>query len=162
MDKFQRLAVIFGLSLLLLACSGGSPDSKAGAAAFQKMGVDDLDAFLIENTGKPTMLLFWTTWCPSCKKVIPEMVKLSQSHGEKANILSVSLDESAEALATYLEKKPLDMPVYLGDQALARKFNVEAIPTLALFDKNGKLVFARPGAFPYEMLQGMAEKLIGQ
>lgn len=166
MNNFQRLAVILCLSLILLACSGGSTDSEAEpvsvGGAYPKMGVAELDTYLAENTGKPAMLLFWTTWCPSCKQEIPELEQLNKTYGDKVNILAISLDEDVAALDAFFADKKIELPVYIGDQAIARKFEVEAIPTLALIDKNGKLIFAKPGVFPYAMLQRMADKLLGQ
>ncbi len=166
MKNLQRIAVILVFSLFLIACSGGSSEPEASSAAndgsYPKMGVAELDAFLVENPGKPTIVLFWTTWCPSCKEEIPEMEKLNKSHGDKINILAVSLDEKVEALDAFFAKQKVDLPVYMGDQAIAQKYEVEAIPTLAFFDKTGKLTFAKAGAFPYAMLQAMAEKMIGQ
>jgi len=154
---------------LLLACGDGgsqtaesSPSGENAPGVYPAMGVADLDQFLAENKGKPTMLLFWTTWCPSCKEELPELEALRASHGDKVNVITVSLDESVAALDAYFSKKKLDLPVYHGDEAIARKFGVEAIPTLVMFDKNGKKIFGKPGIFPHAMLVKMAEKLASQ
>ncbi len=175
MNNFRRLIVIVGISLLLLACSGGSdPESEAKSSSgssssasavpdgYPFMGVAELDAYLAENSGKPTMVLFWTTWCPSCKEEMPEMEKLRKSHGDKLNVITISLDEQKSALEAYFSKNKLDLPVYHGDEAIARKFEIQAIPTLVIFDKDGTQTFAKAGIFPHSMLESMADKLIGQ
>ena len=126
------------------------------------MDVTGLDTYLAENSGKPTVVLFWTTWCPSCKQEIPEMELLNRSHGDRMNIITISLDENVAALDKFFEKGKLDLPVYVGDQALAEKFNVSAIPTLVIFNKEGEMTFSQPGVFPHSMLTAMANKLIGQ
>lgn len=165
MNKIWLMACTVLLSLLLLAC-GGNDESKAGAgakssgsAAYQTMGDADLDAYLKANAGKPTLMIFWATWCPSCKQALPEMEGLAASRGDKANVIAVSLDEKPEALDAYLEKHPLQLPVFLGDRALAVRFGIEAIPTLVIFDKKGKQIFAKPGAFPLPMLQKVVDDL---
>lgn len=169
MNNFRRFAVIIMICALLMACgedasqsSGGSTSGTAVAGEYPPMGVKELDEFLAKNKGTPTMLLFWTTWCPSCKEELPELEALKASHGNMVNVITVSLDENIAALDTFLGKKKLDLPVYHGDEAIARKFGVEAIPTLVMFDKNGKMIFGKPGVFPHSMLEKMAEKLASQ
>ena len=165
MKKIWLMSWLVVLSMLLLAC-GGNDESKAGAgvksgggSTIASLGDADLDAYLKANAGKPTLMIFWATWCPSCKQALPEMEALAMSHGDKANIVAVSLDENPAALEAYLEKNPLQMPVFLGDQKLAARFRIEAIPTLVIFDKTGKQVFAKPGAFPLAMLQKVVDDL---
>jgi thiol-disulfide isomerase/thioredoxin len=174
----KKLWLIFALALGLLAltaCSGESAeDAKTGGAAMAPaheqaapassgqipvMGEADLDKYLQTNAGKPTMLFFWASWCPSCKQQIPELEKLRQNKGGQVNIVALSVDESADALDRYLNDHPMDVPVYRDDQSLARRFKVEAIPTLVIFDKTGKQIFAQPGVFPGSMLGAMADKL---
>lgn len=175
MMKFWRFAALLIIMALLVACSNDSTpeaETEANAAVesgsaggdsnFPFMGVAELDRYLAHNTGKPTMVLFWTTWCPSCKQEIPEMEQLNKSHGDKMNIITISLDENMAALDAFFKKGRLDLPVYIGDQAIAEKFNVSAIPTLVIFDKNGKMTFSQPGVFPHSMLMSMVEKMTRQ
>lgn len=175
MKNFQRLAAILLLSLGLLACSGGDTAKSEGATSageksvqvnsgdpFPFMGVAELESFLKTNSDKPTMLMFWTTWCPSCKEAFPDLDKLAATHGDIVNVISISLDDKKEALTSYFKGKEPSVPVYFGDQALAAKFDVQAIPTMVFFNKSGEAVFARPGAFPYDMLAGLAKKLASE
>ena len=165
MKKIWQMSGLVVLSLLLLAC-GGNDESTAGTnggsgsdLTIASLGDADLDAYLKANEGKPTLMIFWATWCPSCKKALPEMEALAMSRGDQANIVAVSLDEKPADLEAYLEKHPLQMPVFLGDQKLAARFAIEAIPTLVIFDKTGKPVFAKAGAFPLGMLQKVVDDL---
>jgi thiol-disulfide isomerase/thioredoxin len=174
----KKLWLIIALALGLLAltaCSGESGnDAKTGGAAmapshetaassstgsYPFLGVAELDQYLKTNAGKPTMLFFWATWCPSCKQQIPELEELQKAKGGQVNLIALSVDESEDALTRYMAKHPMDVPVYWGSQDLARKFRVEAIPTLVIFDKTGKQIFAQAGVFPASMLGAMADKL---
>ncbi|MBI9079580.1 MAG: TlpA family protein disulfide reductase [Pseudodesulfovibrio sp.] len=173
MIKSWRLCSLLIIMVLLVACSSGSApeaeteserESQAGSTIessdFPFMGVAELDRFLADNNEKPTMVLFWTTWCPSCKQQIPEMEQLNKSHGEKMNIITISLDENVAALASFFKKGRLDLPVYIGNDVIAERFEVSAIPTLVIFDKQGKQTFSKAGIFPHSMLKAMADNLI--
>lgn len=167
MQKIRRVAAFFLVLLLLVGCSGESDSqadaqSSGGAAVaaegFPFMGQAELEAFLEQNAGKPTMVMVWATWCPSCKQAIPELAKLYRSHGDKANIFTLAMDDKVEALEKYYSDKEPELPVYHGDQALAREFGVQAIPTLVIFNAAGERVFTQPGVFPHDMLKAMLEK----
>lgn len=168
MKSIQRIAVILLLSLGLLACSGGTDEAgsskgtASGTGAFPAMGVAELDDFLKANTGTPTIAMVWTTWCPSCKQALPELEALNKSHGDQVSVMAISVDESSEALEEYFADKALDLPVYHGDEALARKFGIQAIPTMLIFDKNGQLVMNEAGVFPHSMLTAMVNKLVAK
>ncbi len=168
MNNFQRLAAIMLLSMVLLACSDGTTaDSGAkgasgATAGFPTMGLAELDKYLADNKGKPTMLMFWTTWCPSCKEYFPKMEQLAQNNGDLVNVITISLDEKRDALTKFFKNGQPGVPVYLGDSAVAARFGVEAIPTMVFFNKAGEPVFARPGGFPYDMLLGFAQKLAAE
>lgn len=164
MNMLRQIAVVVFMSVILIACSGGSQADGEGNGSipegFPKMGTVELDNYLAANKGKPTALMFWTTWCPSCKQAIPEMEKLAKSHGDSMNVITVSLDDKASALERYYANKERVLPVYLGNESLAQRFGVQAIPTLVLFDTEGNSVFAKPGVFPHEMLTRMADKMV--
>jgi len=173
--KKMWFIMVLALGLLALtACSSESgDDAKTGGAAmapshataasadgsFPFLGVAELDQYLETNAGRPTMLFFWATWCPSCKQQIPELETLQKDKGGQVNLVALSVDESQGALERYMGKHPMDVPVYWGSQDLARKFKVEAIPTLVIFDKTGKQIFSQAGVFPGSMLGAMVDKL---
>ena len=166
MKRMRLAAFVLLMTVLLVAC-GGQDDSKAGNAKARKADASDyqvldsagLDAWLKANTGKPTLMIFWATWCPACKQALPEMEGLAKSRGDKANIVAVSLDEDPGALHTYLGQHPMQMPAFLGKRELAERFGIESIPTLVIFDKLGNQIFGKPGAFPQAMLEKVVDDL---
>ncbi|BDQ38150.1 hypothetical protein SYK_25100 [Pseudodesulfovibrio nedwellii] len=178
MNIFRRIIVVLALSLALVACSNESgteantgqaeeaaaPElmAKPSTGKYPYMGVAELDKYLADNTGKPTMLFFWATWCPSCKQEIPELEQLNTTHGDSVNIIALSVDERVEDLDRFFSKGDINLPVYWGDQAIAAKYKVEAIPTMVIFDKSGKQIFAQAGVFPHSMLVAMVKKLTEQ
>ncbi|WP_419785764.1 TlpA family protein disulfide reductase [Pseudodesulfovibrio sp.] len=166
MKQMRLMGFALCLVLLLMACSGGGEssagdDNKATAApsGIQSMDSAGLDAYLKAHTGKPTLLIFWATWCPSCKQALPEMEGLAVSRKGKANVVGVSLDEAPGQLEAYMKNHPMKMEVFSGGRSLAERFGVEAIPTLVIFDKLGNQIFGKPGTFPQSMLEKVVDDL---
>lgn len=101
--------------------------------------------------GKPVFLNYWATWCPPCRKEIPDIIELAKEYGDKVAFIGVALENESSALAAqklvagYVEKNNINYLNLVGGNAhindMASLFGtVEAIPTTFIFNKNGKLV----------------------
>ncbi len=91
--------------------------------------------------GRVVLLNFWATWCPPCRKEMPDMEKLYQRFAAKGlTVLAVS-DEERDTVAGFLQKQHYTFPVLLDPgRKVHAAFNVEGIPKSFLFDRGGKLV----------------------
>lgn len=179
MHTLRHISLIALLMLALVACSDNAgstgdsaqtPELKASAPAQADeepgdvpfLDAEGLKKFVTDNGGKPSIVVIWTTWCPSCKEQMPELEALHASHGDKVNVIALSLDENKAALDKYLADKAPALPVYWGDETIASEHGVEAIPTLLIFDKQGRKIFGQAGVFPSSMLGAMADKLANE
>lgn len=58
--------------------------------------------------GQVTIVEFWATWCPPCKKSIPHLTSLQKKYGDKLAIVGVSIweeiDPIEEGKGTYLQR----------------------------------------------------------
>jgi len=58
---------------------------------------------LSEFKGKPTILVFWASWCPHCRKEMPQLKGLYNQEGGDIQIIAMSMDKEMEKLKKYLE-----------------------------------------------------------
>ena len=128
----------------------------------QLEGVTSQGVPLAWNTyrGKVVVVDFWATWCGPCQKELPNVIATYEKHKAQGfEVLGVSLDKDLEALATFLEQKPLPWPTLAGEgtEELATKCGVRGIPTLMLVDRDGKVAAV---AHRIEQLQPQIEKLL--
>jgi peroxiredoxin len=107
---------------------------------FTLAGMDGKSYTLAGLKGRVVLLNFWATWCPPCRKEMPDMEKLYRELESKGlTVLAVS-DEDRETVAQFLAKTPYTFPVLLdpGGKAHAA-FMVEGIPKSFIFDREGRL-----------------------
>ncbi|MCX8051876.1 MAG: TlpA family protein disulfide reductase [Chlorobi bacterium] len=99
--------------------------------------------------GKVVFLNFWATWCPPCRREIPDIVELSRDMASDVVVIGVSLDDGADAKAkvtkfatdkgiTYINIVPSPT---LSTKSIAEAYTIiapiNAIPTTLIFDRNG-------------------------
>ncbi len=112
--------------------------------------VEDMDGkkySLQDFTGKFVYIDTWATWCGSCIKEEPYFEKLIIDYqGKEIEYLSVSLDENRKSWEDYLIKNNkgglnlIAVADFKSDIAVG--FQVRAVPTFILIDKDGKIVDA--------------------
>ncbi len=87
-----------------------------------------------------TVLAFWATWCAPCQKELPELSAWAASV-EGVNVLAVNLNDGFENedVSKAITKMGLQNGSLRGvkDPSLATLFDIEALPTLVLLDKQG-------------------------
>jgi len=113
------------------------------AAAGPGLSLTSLDGKPIALTGKVAVVNFWATWCVPCVKEIPSFNKLHREYAAKGvQVVGVSMDDDgATAVKPFLEKHPMEYPVALGNDALAKEFKTDdGIPITIVFDRAGKQV----------------------
>jgi peroxiredoxin len=91
--------------------------------------------------GKVVLLNFWATWCPPCRREMPDMEKLYRRFTAKGLVVLAVSDEKRETVEDFLKKQNYTFPVLLDpERKVNTAFGIEGIPNSFLFDRQGKLV----------------------
>jgi peroxiredoxin len=110
-------------------------------SGFSLAGLDGKTYNLDALRGKVVLLNFWATWCPPCRREMPDMETLYRRFGDKGLIVLAVSDEKRETVEEFLKKQTYTFPVLLDpDRKVNTAFGIEGIPNSFLFDRKGKLV----------------------
>lgn len=95
--------------------------------------------------GKPTVLIFWATWCPYSRAFMPYLGEIQEEYGEdKINILAIDVFEDGEIdPAAYVEKLGFPMIAVANGEPIAEIYSVHGTPGLMIVDGHGNLVWKR-------------------
>lgn len=134
------------------ARAAAAPARSEGVAALPAVTITDLDGKTLSRAdlaGRPVLVELWATWCPPCRGTLSWLGELKQRHGDRLAVVAVAV-ESPEADVRKLATE-LGLPLVwtMGTPELVRAFgDVSAVPTLLLFDAEGRAAGAFYGAPP--------------
>ena len=109
--------------------------------------LDGSKATLSALQGKPTLLIFWATWCPPCRLELSKLQEhIIDRYGDKINVLPISRGEERAKVEEYISKMGYTFAVGLdGDQSIYRKYATNYIPRCFVIDAKGKVLYSGVG-----------------
>jgi len=91
--------------------------------------------------GKVVLVNFWATWCPPCRKEIPDLQTLYNRFKEQGFVILAISDEEASVVKPFLAEHKVNFPVMLDPGDTVNKlFQVAGIPKSFVYGRDGKLV----------------------
>jgi peroxiredoxin len=95
---------------------------------------------LKELSGKVVLVNFWATWCPPCRKEMPDLETLYQRFKDQGLVVLAISDEEAGKVSPFVAEQKVTYPILLDPGRKVNKlFEVEGIPKSFVYDRNGKL-----------------------
>ncbi len=115
------------------------------------------------SNGQWTLLDFWASWCPDCRKDIPTVKRLYDEYAPKGvRFVGVSFDFNAEAWMNAITKYDMAW-VHVSElkkmkeSAVAQAYGVKWIPSMVLIDPQGKVALA---TVMIEKMEGKLKEVI--
>jgi thiol-disulfide isomerase/thioredoxin len=112
--------------------------------------------------GTPTVLSFWTTWCPYCLRQTPILVAGAQRYAEESlRFVGIDVGEHQDVVADYVNQHAIPYLVLLDQQSeAAGAYAVSGYPTTYFLDAHGRIVAHHIGALTEEQLDQYIEQLL--
>lgn len=146
--QFRPLLILLLSSILLpgitaRAVSGIAPD-------FVLQSRDGETVSLAGLRGQVVMINFWATWCGPCREEMPHLEALHQRYSALGfTLLGVNVEEDSENAEAWLEEMPVSFPILFDpENRVSVLYNVLAMPSTVLVDRQGNLRFLHHGYQP--------------
>jgi thiol-disulfide isomerase/thioredoxin len=122
--------------------------------------VDGSPLRLADYRGKVLVLEFWATWCGPCRmegKLLERVVENFRNE-PAAVFLAVNVDEDRAGVPAFLKEEQWTTQVAYS-QGLERLLAVQSLPTLVIFDRNGRVVLRLEGLDYEKFVDTLYKKL---
>jgi len=145
---------------IALIVGGRAADAKAMAApadtgevaALPAFSVTDLDGKTLtqaELANRVVLVDFWATWCPPCRGTMAWLGTVKQRYGEKVAIVTFALESDEADVRKLAADVNVPFRWAMRSPEVLRAFgDVSAVPTLLVFDRNGRHAAAFYGSTP--------------
>jgi peroxiredoxin len=147
------LAFTLALGLGALAgCGGGFPSHGEVGDKAPDYGAVTLagDSITLASLhGSPVLLNIWATWCPPCRREMPDLQELHDTFSPRGlQVVGVSIDAagSDEAVRQFLEEYNVTYTI-LRDPSdrISSVFMAQGVPVTVLIDAGGTVLWRRLG-----------------
>jgi thiol-disulfide isomerase/thioredoxin len=143
--KTKLFFAAFTLNLAFLAGAVACPNSGQPAEDFSLQPVGGgKSVALSQMKGKPTLVVFWATWCPPCRREVPALKEMYVKYGTKLNMLGVAVNyrQTERDVIKFKDANSLQYTVlWDAENKAADQYCVSGIPTLVLVDSEGVIRF---------------------
>ncbi len=137
--RFLKTALAAAAMSALLA--GAACAETAAAETAKSLNASQLRELLPALKGKVVLLDFWASWCEPCRQSFPWMSELQHRYaGSDLVVVAVNLDQDRKLADQFLAATPAGFRVEYDPQGtLATQFDVTAMPTSVVIDRNGQV-----------------------
>ena len=120
---------------------------------------------LSKHKGKVVVLNIWATWCPPCRKEIPDFIEIQKEmRDEGVLFVGVSVDiEGWEVVRPFAKDYGINYPLVVDDGTVSQKYGpFRGIPTTFIINKKGEIEYVAPGMVNREVLEPALKKLVNR
>jgi len=103
--------------------------------------------------GKPIILNFWATWCPSCQAELPELKSLQKSLGNEAYVICLT-NESYEVIEEANCFSDYGDLIYYTNQ-FSPQFKFKVYPTTFVLDSDLRIISKTEGAKKFNTVENL-------
>jgi peroxiredoxin len=116
-------------------------DAKRQKADFTLTDLQGKSWNLRDLRGKVVLVNFWATWCPPCRKEMPDLDTLYNRFKDQGFVVLAISDEESAKVAPFISERKISYPVLLDPgRKVNDAFIVEGIPKSFVYDRDGKMV----------------------
>ncbi|MCI0677495.1 MAG: TlpA family protein disulfide reductase [Actinobacteria bacterium] len=177
--RWTALAIV----LVITACAGGDPVATTGApvattttapvttmtgtgreiAPDFTLDLNEGGSYTLSETDKPVFLVFWAEWCPTCRKELPVVDRISEDYVEVIDFVAPawkSGEEAAIAAAAELFPSGNIMWGLDPDEVIFKAYGVPYQPVTVLIGADRTVVEAWAGIRPESEIRQAIENLL--
>ena len=108
------------------------------------------------------LLDFWATWCGGCKTEIPWYMEFDRKYRDHGlTVIGVAMDdEGRKVVNPFVKQKGIDYTIVIGNDVLAKQYNLTAMPLTLLIDRKGRVAVSHAGVVNRDDFENDIQQLL--
>lgn len=155
------VAVLIGGALYLWL----SPEGLRPAPDVSLETLDGRTVSMQELHGRPVLLTFWATTCPSCIREMPHLVELHERYNARGlEVIGIAMSyDRADHVKEVVNTRalPYTIAIDTGDHAARAFGQIRLTPTSFLISPEGRIVYQKLGDIDWELVERNLERWLG-
>lgn len=164
LNKETLIAGVAIAIVLVFAVSWFTPVGLRPAPPLVGQALDGRTLTLQQFHGRPVLVTFWATTCPSCIEEIPHLIELYRELNPKGlEIIGVAMSyDPPLQVQAMVRQRRIPYPIVLDSkEQIAQAFdNVRLTPTTVLISPDGRIVQYRLGLLDMPKLRETIEAML--
>ncbi len=160
MPMHARIIGLFFSGLVVLLSA--SAQSVQHASSFDGRGASgEIIRFDPDHLQRPVILLFWATWCPYCKALMPHIQTVYDAAGEqRVEVLAIDIKDDGDPAAE-LKARHMTFTLVRDGDTIAEQYGIKGTPGVLLIDIHGDIVYRRIGGDAPEAVEAALRDHLG-
>lgn len=159
------LALVVVTAVPGLATRIATREMSTAAPLFSIRKLDGTVVNSAELRGRVVVLDYWATWCPACRREMPELEKLYQRYQGNSRVSFWAVDvqdggETPEKAQAFMQNGGYTLPIALGSEKSSEGLlKLEDFPSLVIIDTAGRVRLIHTG---YDRSEQFQARLSGE
>ena len=136
--RIKLLITIFGLLL-----GGGVAANEVRVAPDWTLQSQSGESITLSEVAaeQPVIVLFWATWCPYCKALMPHIQSIRLEYGDEVRVLAVHFRDDKGDPVAFIKKTGYDFTLLSNGEDVAELYGVWGTPGLLIVDRERVIRF---------------------
>jgi len=161
----KRIIFLLSLFFIVFVIGCGNTRAERGeygkAMDFEAQDINGNTVRLSDHAGKVILLNFFATWCPPCRKEMPDFNEIAREYKQKVEIIGVNVGrEGLPKVKSFAERNNLTFSIIADGSEIAGLYGpINAIPVTIIIDKEFNIAQKYIGMRPKEVFVSDIEAL---
>ena len=139
----KKTFILFAVAYLAMVANCAYARNMSVGDKAQDFSLPDLNGKSVSlrdilKSKQPVAFVFWASWCPECRRQLPEINAVAKNYKGKVQFYSINTNDSRSDAETYVKSEGIDFPALIDVPGeVADSYGILGVPTVILIGADG-------------------------